>query len=166
MKKTMLFALMLVCSVVAFAQSGAKKETKWKARLRLIGAVPQSTSFTGRIVNANDKVNIGTSFVPELDFTYFFTKNIAAELILGTTRHTVKLNDDAVLGKVNLLLPTLNLQYHFVGKQVTPYIGAGLNYTIFYNSDKGVVELSYKNKVGFSTQIGMDVKLSDKWFLN
>ena len=161
MKKTMLFALMLLCSVVTFAQSGAKKDTKWKARLRLIEALPPSTSYE---LGTSD-VKIGGSFVPELDFTYFFTKNIAAELILGTTRHTVKL-DATELGKVNLLPPTLNLQYHFVGKQVTPYIGAGLNYTIFFNAKKTGAELKYANKVGFSTQIGMDVKLNDKWFLN
>ena len=82
-------------------------------------------------------VDIGDQYVPELDITYFFTKNIAAELILAVTPHDVDavnvtvpgaLTDATVdLGDVWLLPPTLTLQYHFdTGTQFTPYVGAAL----------------------------------------
>lgn len=167
MKKIILSGALLVSSFISFSQDKPSENTiqKWKARLRVITVIPPSSSYD---LSGSD-VKISTAVVPELDFTYFFTKNLAAELILGTTRHTVKLennNSSATLGKVWLLPPTLNLQYHFPSPDFTPYIGAGINYTIFYGVKDEGASLGYKNKAGFSTQLGFDVKLNKKWFLN
>ena len=139
---------------------------KWQMRFRLVSVIP----------DANDdldgaEVTLSTAVVPELDFTYFFTENLAAELILATTKHNVGVDVDgsevADLGHVWLLPPTLNLQYHFTGGTVKPYLGAGINYTIFYGIDEGeVVDIDYDSSVGFSLQGGLDYDLNDKWFLN
>jgi outer membrane protein len=61
-----------------------------------------------------------------------------------------------------LFPPTLTLQYHFDGEVVRPYLGAGVNYTLFYNIDNGPVadEVSYDNTLGF------DLDLNDTWFIN
>ena len=155
-------------AVVAQEKTVAKTDKKWKARFRVIAAVPPSTSYE---LAANPKTDVVATkaFAPELDFTYFFSKNVAAELILGTTKHKVQTKTASAttdLGTVWLLPPTLNLQYHFTSKNVTPYIGAGINYTIFYGAKDDALELSYKNKVGFSTQIGCDFTISDNWFIN
>lgn len=168
MKKSILLGLCLLCIVASFAQSTSKKtdDQKWKVRLRGILVMPPSSSYD---VDANTKITASKAFVPELDFTYYFSKNLAAELILGTTRHTIKQEEGSAkveLGKVMLLPPTLNLQYHFPLQGVEPYIGAGINYTIFYGAKKTAVDLVYKNKVGFSTQAGCDFNVSDKWFIN
>lgn len=165
----MLMSLLLLASFATFAQAKTESKNdsqKWKIRLRVIDAIPTGTSYT---VAAGTDVKISSSIVPELDFTYFFSKNFAAELILATTRHTVNLQTASAkteLGKVWLLPPTLNLQYHIPLKGVTPYFGAGINYTIFYGAKDAGASLSYKNAVGFSTQAGMDLSISDKWFLN
>jgi outer membrane protein len=97
-------------------------------------------------------VDISTAFVPELDFTYFFSRNFAAELILATTKHNVEVPAlETDLGHVWLLPPTLSLQYRFYAGDLKPYIGAGINYTIFYGVDEGdVVGMDYENKVGKS----------------
>lgn len=169
MKRNMLTALLLLSSFAVLAQqktsSGITDNQKWKVRLRAIAAVPPSSSYD---LSGAD-IKISTSVVPELDFTYFFTKNLAAELILGTTHHQVKLKDaegSAKLGKVWLLPPTLNLQYHYPAGAFNPYIGAGVNYTIFYGAKDQALSLDYKNKFGFSTQLGFDYNLNEKWFLN
>ncbi|MFT7050543.1 MAG: outer membrane protein [Psychroserpens sp.] len=60
--------------------------SKWQARFRVIAVVP---SPEDDIDGAN--VDISTTFVPEVDFTYFFNKNLAAELILATTKHEVQI---------------------------------------------------------------------------
>jgi outer membrane protein len=136
--------------------------SKWQARFRFISILP---SVDDNLDAAN--VEITNAFVPELDFTYFFTKNIAAELILGTAKHDVKLEGGADLGHVWLLPPTLNLQYHFYANDFKPYVGAGVNYTIFYGVDNGdVSNMEYDNSFGFSLQAGLDYNLNDKWFLN
>jgi outer membrane protein len=168
MKENLLMGLFLVLSLAASSQAvktTANDTQKWKFRFRVIAAVPPSASYD---LSGSD-VKISTSVVPEIDFTYFFTRNLAAELILATTKHTVRLdanNAKTDLGKVWLLPPTLNLQYHFPLKGVTPYIGAGINYTIFYGVKDDGASLSYKNNVGFSTQAGADIALGGKWFLN
>lgn len=137
--------------------------SKWQARFRVIAVIPSP----GDDIDGAD-VDISASFVPELDFTYFFTKNIAAELILATTKHDVDIPVlDADLGHVWLLPPTLNLQYHFYAGDFKPYLGAGINYTIFYGVDEGDFnEIDYENSFGFSFQAGLDYNINDKLFLN
>ncbi len=166
MKKIIFSALLLF--VFTFNAQAQENQTssddysKWQARFRLIAVVPSP----GDDIEGAD-VDISTSFVPELDFTYFFTKNIAAELILATTKHDVEVVDGLDLGHVWLLPPTLNLQYHFYFGDFKPYVGAGINYTIFYGIDEGdVAGMDYENSVGFSFQVGVDYNLNDKWFLN
>jgi len=157
-----------------------KDYKKWEVRLRGIGVVPDESAKIGII---GGDVNISNTFVPELDFTYFFTEHFAAELILGTTKHNVKTvasdisavggptSADVDLGSVWLLPPTLTAQYHFVADQACtfrPYIGAGVNYTIFYNEKEGnvVKGVSYKNTIGYAAQLGFDLKLTDTFFMN
>ena len=71
----------------------------------------------------------------EVDFTYFFTRNFAAELILGWAKHEVTLNGSS-LGKVGVLPPTLTFQYHFTDLGAfKPYVGIGGNYTYFYDNE-------------------------------
>ncbi|WP_339634230.1 OmpW/AlkL family protein [Bizionia echini] len=166
MRKIIFSALLLF--VVVFNAQGQDEQTssddysKWQARFRVIAVVPQpGDNLPGA------EVDISTTFVPELDFTYFFTKNIAAELILATTKHDVEVENGPDLGYAWLLPPTLNLQYHFYLGDFKPYVGAGINYTIFYGIDEGdVVGMDYDNTFGFSFQAGVDYSFNDKWFLN
>lgn len=173
MKKIILTALLLCLALSGIdaqtKESKTKEFKKWQVRLRVIGVFPNESA---NIEAIGGDVNISNAFVPELDFTYFFTKNIAAELILATTKHDVKTVSTAAgdipLGDVWLLPPTLTLQYHFNGEMVRPYIGAGVNYTLFYNEDQGSVadQVSYDNALGFAFQLGFDFDLNDKWFIN
>lgn len=160
--------MLLVCSSAGFAQVKTNRTNdgkKWAVRLRVIDAVPPSSSYN---LSGSD-IKISSSVVPEADFSYYFTKNLAAELILGTTHHSVKLagaDGSPNLGKVWLLPPTLNLQYHLPLKSFVPYAGAGINYTIFYGVKDEAAKLGYKNNAGFSAQLGFDYKLNSKWFIN
>ncbi len=113
--------------------SASNDFSKWQFRLRGIAVTPDESAKIGTI---GGTVDISTSVVPEFDITYFFTKNWAAELILATTNHDVEAVNTAVgkidLGDVWLLPPTLTAQYHFTELgSFKPYLGAGLNYTIF-----------------------------------
>lgn len=70
-----------------------------------------------------------------------------------------------------LLPPTLTAQYHFFPSQgafAKPYVGAGINYTIFYNVKSGGVVngVEYKNKASFALQAGSDFNLNDDIFIN
>lgn len=107
--------------------------------------------------------------MPELDISYFFTDNISTELILATSKHNMSEKSPNVdLGSVWVLPPTLTLQYHFNNpSNFVPYVGAGLNYTIFYNDDPGAADtIKYRNGIGYAFQTGIDYKLDQHWMLN
>ncbi|PSC02955.1 hypothetical protein SLNSH_21465 [Alsobacter soli] len=154
----------------------------WMVRVRALGVIPQESTKDFYVLGTNspgEKVQVSDSVVPELDITYFFTQNIAAELVLGTTPHNLSLRDNAAVlgpagakyavGRAWLLPPTLTLQYHFTNfGAFKPYVGAGVNYTFFYNEDaKGVVtHLSLKDNVGFALQAGFDYMIDKHWGIN
>lgn len=185
MKKIILSVLALsfigISSVFAQQDSNPNINFKrWQVRLRGLAVVPSESAFIGVI---GGDAAISTAVIPELDFTYFFTKNFAAELILGTSKHDVNTTGSDIsavggptstnvdLGSVRLLPPTLTFQYHFyplADKNFKPYVGAGINYTIFYDVNGGntVKDVKYDNAVGFACQLGIDYMITDKFFIN
>lgn len=129
-------------------------------RLRGIAVVPNESGST-RPLNLDMKVN--TSYAPELDASYFVTPNIAFELIAATTKHELKAGNNK-LGSTWVLPPTLTVQYHFFTEEyVIPYVGAGINYTVFYAEDSKspFSKLDVNNSVGYALQAGFDFKIPD-----
>lgn len=164
-------ALLTAALLCASAGTQAKEAGDLLVRLRGIGVLPDESGTT----TIGGDIEIDNAYVPELDFTYFFTKNIAAELILATARHHVEVKDSALgdvdLGHVRLLPPILALQYHFFADgKVSPYIGAGVNYTVFYDADKPnnalIDDVDYDNRFGWALQAGMDWQIFERWSLN
>ena len=146
----------------------------WMIRGRALVVVPQedaSLTIGGVRVPGAD-VNISTSVVPELDITYFFTPNLAAELILGVTPHNVKgagVLAGARIGSAWLLPPTLTLQYHFTNfGAFKPYVGAGVNYTVFFDEKAkgGFTAFDLKDTFGLALQVGFDYMLNEHWGIN
>ena len=169
----MAFSLMVVNFVNAQDKEEKSNEFKrWQVRLRGVGVVTPNQSAKIGIIGGD--VQISDAFIPELDFTYFFTEHFAAELILGTAKHDVKaintIAGDIDLGSAWLLPPTLTAQYHFYTsdkKIFKPYIGAGVNYTLFYNVKSGAVaDVKYDNALGYAAQVGFDLMLDDTFFIN
>ncbi len=181
-------ALLATSALVAISSPSLAQDFKVKSagdivvRARGVGVLPQEKGTLNNTSLGNiGTAKVGNDFIPEVDFSYFFTDNIAAELIAGTSRHTVKgnlngLGNSIEIGKVSLLPPTLTVQYHFLPKErISPYVGAGLNYTLFYNEDAAntvnpaglrVTKTDYKNRFGFALQAGVDVALTGAWSLN
>lgn len=152
----------------------------WMVRARILGVLPDDSTSDWRIngtpVDFLD-ASVTNSVVPELDFTYFFTRNIAVEVIAGVTPHDIKgkrfiSNED--IGRVWLLPPTVTLQYHFdLSNRIKPYVGAGVNYTVFFHeSARGSTnghyysDLELDNNWGWALQAGVDICLRNNWYLN
>jgi outer membrane protein len=168
---------MLFVGTITAQETSNENFKKWQTRFRIVNVSPNESATIGVI---GGDVAINNKFVPELDFTYFFTKNFSVELILATAKHdvnTVGSNLTAVagpasanvdLGSVWLLPPTLTAQYHFNFDNFRPYVGAGVNYTMFYSVDAGntIKDVSYDNAFGIAFQGGIDYDLNDTWFLN
>jgi outer membrane protein len=167
----------LLTSAAMLAFSGAAEAAaKFQAgdfmiRGRAIGVIPsEDVSITGAVTGS--QIDIDTSVVPELDFSYFVTDNIALELIAAITPHDVNTKTSSAgpldLGDVWLLPPTLTVQYHFTDLgQFKPYLGAGVNYTHFFGEDKGtsVTSVEYDDSFGPALQAGVDYMLDEHWML-
>ncbi len=156
-------AALLGASVTATAQDGP-----WQVRLRAINIAPDESST----VSIGGEARVDNQIMPELDITYFWTEHFSTELILATAQHNVSARGTALgdlsLGDVWVLPPTLTFQYNVnPGGDVRPYVGAGVNYTIFYGDDPGDVgSIKYKDGFGFALQAGVDFQINDDWFFN
>lgn len=144
----------------------ADELSPWMVRVRLLDVVTERSNDAGGGIPA-DSLKVSGRLQPEVDVTYFFTRNIAAELIATyPVSHTVDLNH-GYIGSFQELPPTLNLQYHFdpVGR-FTPYVGAGLAYMRTFNtslvSGLGLTE----NNWGGDLQVGMDYQIDKHWSFN
>lgn len=145
-------------------------------RLRAVGVLP-SDGDTIKFANGNDtglRTRVDNNYIPELDASYFITDNIAVEAIAGWTKHSVKASNGttnvANAGDVYLLPPTITAQWHFFHDQrVSPYVGAGINYTILFGEsggDVGVRPVKFGNSFGPALQAGVDFALTGNWSLN
>ncbi len=138
---------------------------RFQFRLRAIDVIADGD---GSVTQNGLKTDVDNFVTPELDVSYFFTKNIAAELIAATSEHGITAGG-LELGDAWILPPTLTLQYHFAPDNAfSPYIGAGLNYSLFYgeNDGPGFSNLKVDGGVGYAVQAGFDYWLSDNWGLN
>ncbi len=118
-----------------------------------------------------DAITVSRKLIPEVDFTYFLGKNLAAELVLTyPQQHDVELLNGKI-GTFKHLPPVLSLQYHFAPEAtIRPYVGVGANLTILSDvklAVPGVGALDLENySLGVSAQGGVDVKIGPKLFLN
>lgn len=174
---TISMLLGLVALTTAPAMAG-----DWMVRLRAVSVDPDSSSSTLRsdgVSIPNTSVSVDDDQIPELDITYMMRPNWGLELVLGTSQHDVIAEGAlAGLGKVvdaRVLPPTLTLQYHFNPEgRFRPYIGAGLNFTLFYseettssfNAAAGPSDVDLDESVGLAGQLGFDVGINESWFVN
>ena len=166
--KTLVAALAVLTLLAPIAtQAQSSSENPWMVRVRavdLLWANGQSGSVVqGSNVKAKDQI------IPELDVSYFFTKNIAAELVL-TYPQSIQIDaGGSKLGTIKALPPSLLLQYHFTDfGAFKPYVGAGVNYTIFSsrNNLSGGAYSVDSSSFGAVGQVGMDYMFDKNWGLN
>ncbi|MCK9285206.1 MAG: outer membrane beta-barrel protein [Rhodocyclaceae bacterium] len=165
MRNTLRLALLIGAAFGATAANAEQPEGNWMVRFRAVDLRPANESSG---LGGNNAIHVEDKWIPEVDFSYFFTKNIAAELILTVPQqHDVKLNGTTI-GSFKHLPPTLTLQYHFAPDATfRPYVGAGVNYTVI--SDDHLVGGAAKldnDSWGGALQMGFDYKIGPNSYLN
>jgi outer membrane protein len=158
----------VAAAVAAFAtpavQAQAADKGDWVVRGRALHLQSANKDETGLGLSINDK------WFPELDIGYFFTPNLAVELVL-TYPQKQTVTSTAVGGEIGTfkhLPPTLTFQYHLTAiPGFRPYVGAGLNYTNISDVDilGGAVGLKH-NSYGWAAQIGADIPVGGGWLVN
>ncbi len=162
MKKSLL-AVAAVCALTTGAAMAQPAEGPWMVRVRAVDLNSANGDNTGLGLSVNDKV------IPEVDISYFFTPNLAAELILTVpqkhTLHSTTVGAD--IGTLKHLPPTLLVQYHFDAPGYKPYVGAGINYTRFSSVNLTVAGAEIENdSVGGALQVGVDVPVGKNLYFN
>lgn len=112
---------------------------------------------------------IDDAWVPSAQIEYFFNDNISAELLCCVATHDVTAGGGAIdLGTVTHFPPTLTLKYRWTEfGPFEPYLGAGVNYTAFIDSDPPAGRsVEYDESFGPALQAGVDYRLDDHWSVN
>lgn len=158
--------VLLAAAVAALVGGQAMaQETPWLVRLRTV-QLSMANQRDAALQAAAPGVAVNDKVIGELDVSYFFNKNWAAELILTVPQRQLVKADSGALGSFNQLPPTLSLQYHFTDLPgFKPYVGLGVNYTKITGVDLGGLQLD-KSSTGASAQVGVDFPLDKKWSLN
>lgn len=154
----------LIAAAVGMLVAGqvAAQESPWLVRARAVKLSMANHDATGLDLSVNDKT------IPELDVSYFFNKNVAAELVLTIPQQQTVSIAGADSGTFKHLPPTLTVQYHFTNfNGFKPYVGAGLNYTKISKTNvlNGAATLE-NSSFGYALQAGVDVPLTKQVSLN
>ena len=189
MSKSLIVAALAAAGLVATVLAGPARaedtQSPWQLRVRALGVLPDASGSSVNVQGVpalsspNSGLSIDNSIVPELDVSYYFTPNLAAELILGVTPHNITGTGQLAglnIGKSWLLPPTLLAQYHFTDfGRFKPYVGLGVNYTMMFNQTPGytpngnglsVTSLTVNNSFGAAGQIGFDYMIDSHWGFN
>lgn len=114
---------------------------------------------------------VGDDIMPTLGFTYFLTDHWAVEAILGATQHEVRAKGgatDVAVHETWVLPPIVTLQYRpMPNARVSPYIGAGVNYMLFFEGkDRNGFTVDLDDGFGYALQAGADIQIQGPWSLN
>ena len=145
--------------------ASAYEEGEWLVRVGVGNVDPKSSN--GEVVS----VDSGTALV--FNGTYFFSPNVGLEILAATPfSHDIKLAEGgSKIGETKHLPPTFSLNYHFdTAGAFKPYVGAGLNYTLFFDEettgDLAGLSLSLDGSFGLAAQLGADIDISDTMYIN
>ena len=138
--------------------------------------------------NLGGKATINNDTQLGLNFAYMITDQWGVELLAATPfSHDVKLKGvgggalDGKLGSFKHLPPTLSAVYYPLknNSAFKPYVGAGINYTWFFDESVSsgaksgsnaasvpLTGLNIKNSWGLAAQVGADYMLTDNIMLN
>jgi len=160
------FGLAALSLALAAPMAMAQDSGDWVLRARALNLQSANKDTTGLNLSVNDKT------FPEVDIAYFLTPNVAVELVLTyPQKHDIRSGGNKI-GTLKHLPPTLLAQWHFPMDGWRPYVGAGLNLTLFSDVSfdpavQAALSPSIKNRsTGAAFQVGVDVPLGGGWLFN
>ena len=162
MKKQRIAAAILFTLLSGAALAQPVAEGPWLVRARAVHLDSANGDSTGLGLSMNNK------WIPEVDVSYFFSPNLAVELILTVPQKQTLTSSvlNAKVGTFKHLPPTLLAQYHFPMNGFKPYVGAGINYTRFNSVNLLPGVTMDKDSWGPALQVGVDIPLTKGLYLN
>ncbi|PPU76509.1 MULTISPECIES: OmpW/AlkL family protein [Xanthomonas] len=161
-------ALLLAALATSFTTVTASAQTKgdWAVAVGAHQVAPKSDN--GRLVGGTLEADVGKDIRPTFSAEYFIADNLGIEVLAALPfEHDIALRGLGRVGSTKHLPPVISLQYHFNSQgKVSPFLGAGLNYTRFFDTQtRGALagsELELDDSWGLALHAGLDFKLSDR----
>ena len=120
------------------------------------------TSDNGTLADGTLPLAIDSDIRPTFTLEYFVYDNLGIEVLAALPfEHDIEIDGLGNVGSTRHLPPTVSLQYHFnADGRVSPFIGAGVNYTAFFDEETtGALDgsdLSLKDSWGLAAHAGLD----------
>lgn len=165
MKKKLLATAISVLALGTAPLTFGFEAGDWLLRAGVINVDPDSSpaKLGASDIDVDDDTQLG------LNVAYFVTNNIAIEVLAATPFTHDVLLDGADVGETKHLPPTVSANWYPLAQDsaVQPYVGVGLNYTIFFEDrmDSGA-DLDIDDSFGLAAQVGVDYQINDQFFLN
>lgn len=159
MKQLLIAGIMGLTTIAA--PSFAYEEGDWVVKFGAATVQPDGDGALDGAVDVEGDTQLG------LTLTYMLSDNLGINLLAASPfTHDIELNGQKV-GEASHLPPTLTLQYHFAPRsRVNPYLGAGVNYTVFFDEKSSLGDLSLDDSVGVAVEVGLDIAFTDTWGFN
>ena len=157
--KRKIATLALTTALAALGGSvAAQSQGDWTVGVGIINVNPKSNN--GTLAGASATINDDTQM--SLTGEYFIRDNLGIELLAATPfEHEISLGG-TVAGKTKQLPPTLSLVYHFPTQiPLKPFLGAGINYTTFFDETSPLGVLKLDDSVGLAVTAGVDYQVSE-----
>ncbi|HBS61147.1 MAG TPA: hypothetical protein DEB32_00120, partial [Stenotrophomonas sp.] len=125
-------------------------------------------SNNGALAGGTLKVDVDNDIKPTITGEYFIADNLGIEVLAALPfKHDINIAGLGRVGSTKHLPPVVSLQYHFNSKgKVSPFVGAGLNYTTFFSEETGGAlagsSLKLDDSWGLAAHAGVDFAVSDK----
>ncbi|MEZ8035344.1 outer membrane protein OmpW [Vibrio crassostreae] len=146
--------------------------------IRAGAAIVSPNDSSGDVLgNSSLEFSVDSNTQLGLTFGYMFTDNISLEVLAATPfSHGISVNGVGEVAETKHLPPTFMVQYYFgeANSDFRPYVGAGINYTVFFDesltstgkNDANLTDVSLDDSWGLAANIGMDYMINEDWFLN
>lgn len=175
-----IISALLACAAIAgIATPALAEEGTGPLQVKLLGSavLPDgkidkvNTDLVGLPATLQTKAS--DNYVPTVAIEYFFAPQVSLETICCVTAHhvtgTTGLPGAGLVKNAHLVPATFTLKYHVNAGGISPYVGAGPSYFIWFGEKPGAAAAAagatrqkLSDEVGLALQAGVDVPLNGK----
>lgn len=167
MRNKIILSCALAAAVAAVATPAlAQSKGDWTLGVGVHQVNPKSDN--GKLAGGTLAVDVDSDVKPTITGEYFIADNVGIEVLAALPfKHDINIDGLGRVGSAKHLPPVVSIQYHFNSKgKVSPFVGAGINYTTFFSEDTtGALagsKLKLEDSWGLAAHAGLDFKVADK----
>jgi outer membrane protein len=150
----------------AAAPAMAQSKGDWTLSAGVHQVAPKSNN--GALAGGTLKVDVDSDIKPTITGEYFIADNLGIEVLAALPfKHDINIDGLGRVGSTKHLPPVVTLQYHFNSQgKVSPFLGAGVNYTTFFSEETdGALagsRLKMDDSWGLAAHAGLDFAINEK----